>query len=407
MAKSLVIVGPGSATLATGFWEFFTNVGATAPDATESKVTKTIRTAGTFANLTVFAPTNTGSVATTVKSRKNGADGNLVVTIPASTTGVFQDTSHSDSVAAGDTVALSVDIGSGTGSTTWRCATASFDHATTAVSLFARGSHDMTANAGSRVTSITDSTVANATTETDSVRSLMRTACTLKNLQVNVSANARTTDTTYKSRKNGADGNCVVTIGAGLTGLFEDTTNSDSLAAGDKCCVRGTTGAGTETMTLTHSVLIESSNHVATFVGHRSAGSTINAAATAYIGLNVITATPETSIHRTFMPIAFTAKNFRLFVYTNTVTADSTLISRNNGADGNCAITIPASTTGYFEDTTHTDSVAAGTEYNFKMTAGATGTSMNIRVLGFDVDAGADPVASGGNLSLALLGVGA
>jgi hypothetical protein len=43
-----------------------------------------------------------------------------------------------------------------------------------------------------------------------------------------------------------------------------------------------------------------------------------------------------------------------------------TLFVRLNGVNGNCTITFPASTTGYFEDNTNTDVVADGDEVNYR-----------------------------------------
>ena len=55
----------------------------------------------TINNLAIFVPTN-GSSTSTFKSRKNGANGNLSISVSANGTGLFQDISHSDSVVAGD-----------------------------------------------------------------------------------------------------------------------------------------------------------------------------------------------------------------------------------------------------------------------------------------------------------------
>ena len=79
----------------------------------------------------------------------------------------------------------------------------------------------------------------------------IRKAATGKNLAVYVSANARTTDTLVRTRKNATNGACLITIGPGATGWFEDTTNSDTLAVGDDYDVVTVTGTGTETMAVT------------------------------------------------------------------------------------------------------------------------------------------------------------
>jgi hypothetical protein len=69
-------------------------------------------------------------------------------------------------------------------------------------------------------------------------------------------------------------------------------------------------------------------------------------------------------------------------VVSNTVTATSTLRTRKNGANGGGAISISASTTGYFEDTSGTDAIMSTDYVNYQIVTGATGTSLTLNMLG-------------------------
>src|SRR5690349_17266000 len=68
------------------------------------------------------------------------------------------------------------------------------------------------------------------------------------NLYIRVNTNDRGTST-LRFRINGGDGNQVVSITASTTGEFEDTSNTDTIAAGDLTDYQITGGAGGTTLT--------------------------------------------------------------------------------------------------------------------------------------------------------------
>ena len=70
---------------------------------------------------------------------------------------------------------------------------------------------------------------------------------------------------------------------------------------------------------------------------------------------------------------------------TNTVTADSIVKVRKNGADTSISTTILASTTGDFIDSTNTELFADTDDINLVLITGATGTSMTIRSFGLSI----------------------
>ena len=69
---------------------------------TESDYQTNARITDTLSKLDVRVITNTVTAASTLRTRKNAANGNLSASITGSNTGVFSDGSHSDSVVDGD-----------------------------------------------------------------------------------------------------------------------------------------------------------------------------------------------------------------------------------------------------------------------------------------------------------------
>lgn len=73
-------------------------------------------------------------------------------------------------------------------------------------------------------------------------------AMTASLLTARLSANGASDNATLTSRKNSGAGNQTVTITGSASGTFQDTTHSDTYAAGDTMCaklVEGVFGAGT------------------------------------------------------------------------------------------------------------------------------------------------------------------
>lgn len=67
---------------------------------------------------------------------------------------------------------------------------------------------------------------------------------------VQILANTLGTATEWVFRKNGADGNGLITIGAGLTGVFQDLTNVDDMVLGDLINYQYREGGGVGALTI-------------------------------------------------------------------------------------------------------------------------------------------------------------
>ena len=60
----------------------------------EAQAQVTARRSGTFSNLRVRITTHTGTPGSTIRFRKNGADGNQVISIGVAQTGEFEDATN-------------------------------------------------------------------------------------------------------------------------------------------------------------------------------------------------------------------------------------------------------------------------------------------------------------------------
>ena len=190
----------------------------------------------------------------------------------------------------------------------------------------------------------------------------MRTAGVLANLSVYVIFNGSSGAGTFVTRKSGVSQNLTISFTASTTGLFEDTTHSDTVAAGDIWCFRGNSTSSfvqPSTIALTFTA---NTNTVSKLGGQVTTSASGFAAPVG--GANPALAAETFTKYKAGS--AGTMRNFLVNVFTNTLGA-RTVSTRINGATGNGSLSVPSSTTGVFEDLTHTDTVSASDllDYSF------------------------------------------
>ena len=368
---------------ATQYW-FLSTASITVPQTVEANRQVIYQSPGVLSKLYVRVTASTTSATSTVVVRNNAADAALTLTIGAGATGVFEDTAHTVTVAAGDKLCYKT-ISGGTGTMTIGVFSTVFLATTGAVTRLTAGpttaayNLDSVSRFGQLVGTLTPNTATESVVKTKTTKPV-----TYKNLGIFVSANARTSATTVKSRKNGADGNITLSIGATTTGWIEDTTHSDTVAVGDDYNWTFITGAGSgESMTV-QSVscdAVDTAEGAGVLMTGTTAGLVQNASVTNYIptGGNLAGASTTEASVKMKTREAFTLSGMSIFTSANTVTATSTLRIRINGAPGNQVVSIPASTASVISDTTHSDVVAATDDIDYELVTGATGTSMTVR----------------------------
>lgn len=373
MAAEYGIVGSTGVTatsaVSTTFFGAFGGEGALTQASTDEAAAQLkFRGTGVLSRLYVNVPTNSRGTTSTVTARKAGADAGLTVSIGAGLTGVFSDLSGSVSYADGDLWDYAITTGSGSGNLV--VAGISARLATTTQIFAQQACYGALASTLGRAFGPAGSLVNTSTASTVGVRALQ--ASTLSNMQIVVTANA-SAGFTATLQKNGVNANQTISIGAGLTGLFEDISNTDTVAAGDYYNALTSTPSASITVTAVSVKSIGAvANRVAAHCGANIAS--LTPATTRYSGLwgRSLASTTEAPV-QTPMPCDATLSALSVFVRSNASTTTATLKSRINGADGAQTVSITALTTGLYQDLTHTDDVTAGDLISTVISGGTTG----------------------------------
>jgi len=404
IATYLISLSGHTSSIAAGVTSYTPWGGMPGVNSTESQTQQTLRTAGTVANLSVNITANSLSSTLTVRFRKNTANGNLVVSISAASTGYLEDLSNTDTIAAADLVNYSSVAAAGSGTATVRSTITTFLSTTNYVSRFITsrpaGNRNFSTASVDRFLYIHSAVETGGTTEANIQQKILMTG-TLKNLNVNVPANARTTTTEVRSRKNGADGALVVSVTSTATGQFEDTSNSDSLVSGDliNWVVRTGTGTGNFSLGVIAADFQDSSTQKSHyFTGDGFALSTSDTEYWAIGGL--VSGDGTEANNQTRSRGTPTISNLAVHISANTITATSTLRFRKNTANGNQVVSIGSLATGYFEDSSNTDVLADADLIDLQMITGSTGTTITPDVASVLVTF---PVAGGPTFPAAIL----
>jgi hypothetical protein len=351
----LVVTQPGAAYNAstTCYCAVGMGVRESSAETTEVNAQVTFRSGGILSALEINVYVNTVLAASTLRIRKNGANGNQSTSITASTTGQFSDTTNQDFIDAGDEVNYQLVVGAGGTSLTPSSFSVLFQSDT--IQLVTNSSAGIAYSTASvdRYAVPAGGLFADAVSH-NANKAKINVAGTWKNLFVNVSANARTSSTTITGVKNEVAGAMTVSVGSGATGFFEDTSNTITVAAGDYINYVVTTGINAGTLTMQHiaSGFKPNTNTFPFIVGSISGGSSkagTDAAETFYpVCGSTSGALP---VADTPIRVKGTFGKFTLRVLTNTLNGNTAWDLVFNGAHQAIAVSVTASTTGEFEDT--------------------------------------------------------
>lgn len=219
---------------------------------------------------------------------------------------------------------------------------------------------------GGATTAITTETASQITYESAGV---------LSNLFIFVATNTVSAASTFRTRKNIANGAQSTSITASTTGIFEDNANTDSVVAGDEVNYSLVTGATGTSMTISQmaTLFTATTNTTKKHASVVAGGSFSTASTTVFVptaGVHITPATTEANVQYKSR-IAGTINNFFVHISSNARTATTTVFSRKNTANGNLTVSIGSTATGFFEDLTHSDTIATGDLINRAFTTGA------------------------------------
>lgn len=331
--------------------QWFKAFGGTRRDATEAIVQQEVRDTYTASNLRVYVSAQSGANSA-VTFRVNGGAGTQTVSITG--TGEFEDASNTDSLVSGDLICGDFDAVGGMHDD-------SFSPTTYQVTLDASSNVPPIMGAGdySAFNSFAplQGALANRVTEAETEYT-MRAARTLRDMRVYCWSYI--SNKVYVIRKNGADGSLTVTVTG--TGEFLDVSNTDSFVAGDEG--NYATDGGNANVSV-RSVEANTSSGVQMW-----ADLAVGAATEYFRPSGTATTTTEVEAEIE-AEAAATIQN--LFVNCFTYAETRTIRTRKNQGNGACSVSV--SGTGFFEDLSNSDSLAAEDDLAIQQAAGSSGTN--------------------------------
>ena len=340
---------------------------------TEGETEVPVRYAGTFSNAFIYIPSNSASVTSTVTLQQSRADTALSISITSDQTGVKEDTSNTVSFAATDEAEWEITVPTESGTNTLNISLFGVqftpDNASNCVKIFG-GGRSRTINDASTTTFTRFQARGTEGTDESTVEWRIRQTFTASNFYTYVTSNARTTDTTLGTRKNSSAGGQSVTYTSGQTGAKEDTSNTDSLVAGDDFNYYVTTSTGTENLvcSVASVTLLNTGGFFPMLNGEAGSVPANNTRFWAVDGGDVGNATE--SMTQIYPQFTFTASELGSYVSANTGVSLATNITiRDNGGDSAVTVQYLAGQTGLKNDSSNTTEITAATdEINYEVT---------------------------------------
>ena len=192
-----------------------------------------MRKAGTFQNFGCYVSSNRAT-ASTLRIRKNAANGNGTVTITGGgAVGWDEDTTSTDTVGSGEDWNWSLATGTGADSLVVQSMCCDFV-STNSDGIICKSSLATSTTFADNTTRFTaiSGAVSNITTEADCKQDIMFD-CDLSDYQVLCQQNDVSSASTVTLRRNGADTTLSVSITGNTTGLFADNTTLSGISATD------------------------------------------------------------------------------------------------------------------------------------------------------------------------------
>lgn len=223
---------------------------------------------------------------------------------------------------------------------------------------------------------------------------------TISLLSVNIIVASSSGSGTFTSEINGSAGNCTVSVGVGLTGYFQDTSNSDAVAAGDELNYVTTIGASQRFADL-GVLYTATANVTSTRLVYDSSDYSFNFSDVKYVypaGIVLNAGAATESLNQLPIYKNGTIKNAFCWFRTNSLDAATTITARLDGADTAVVISIASGLTGFFEDTTHSASVTAGEKLSWVVDLSASSSG------GAQIRSGAIDFQANGNNGASVMG---
>lgn len=346
-------------------------------NATENWYQTPLGKAVTFTNMALYW-TVTLAFSGSMTFRVNGANGNQA--IPASVSaGVYSDTTHSDAAAAGALVNY-FSNGLQLYNPYWQQAPHSRSSPYTSIGASPSGhtSGGGFANGSYFTNMVGDCNSGQASSSVTNLQEVQQ-AGTAASYSMNVqSAPSGTVTTNFQVNSSLGNQQLVFT---GITGVVEDTTHTDAIAANSQLNqkISATASSGT----FQHAAFDFNGNkstlpYVASLNPRTGGGPTAYIAPGGAIQINV------SSIAQANVPVVvgFTASQLLFSCDSAQMISNEFIQLYNNSSAGNMKVPYPSGTTGFYNDATHTDAITAGNPFCNQYSGGGFDVSM----IGFGLD---------------------
>lgn len=372
MSSSAIVVSRNSAGVIDATTRYFPIVGSNlnGSSTVAAAPPTSIREAGTASNGYIYISSNTASNTSTVTLQENGVDTAVTISIGGDQTGVKEDTSNTNLFAATDEANWEITVPSEAGTNTLVVAILGITFAptttTNTLTILGTGQSSIFSSASTTRFAAPSGGMGWITADTN-IEYRIRGAFTSSDFYTTVSSNSRTTDIVLGTRKNSGSGNQSVTYAAGETGEKNDTTNTDSLVAGDDYNYYITSGTGTENiqiLTVTTTLISTADEFVLLCSG--TVGAAVSFNTTTYLptagAANAGFTTTEANTQ--YLPrFTFTAKELGSYVSANTIATSATTVHlMDNGGESSLTVSYAAGETGLKNDSSNTAEITSGTD---------------------------------------------
>ena len=346
---------------------------------TEAPTQIKIRAAGTISKLsTATRYDNTLNATGYFKLRKNGADGNSTIIIPAATSGYFVDESGTDNVSVGDLVCVRGYTSATSGACQCKYLNAIFDTGSgnNAEVWHYDNRFENSVSSANRWTSISSyyQTIATDTY----IYTRVKKASTFKCLYGYVYYNAQAS-TSYGRFYAQGSVRLTLTVPPSTTGAFEDT-GSYAASVDNTVYLNYYHGSGTQYIRWGILSIWETldGDNVSNNVAGRVLD--INYDTTKYFPIGGVIADygSEDEMTRIKLPSGVKISKLEVKVANNTLNGAATFTLMKNGVATDLAVSIPAGGGNYFTDNTHLIECAAGDYLNFKLITGGTSGTLKL-----------------------------
>lgn len=385
MKRYLIITGYDGSSLGSEPYSFGPNQTAWSSamgaiphiNATEANVQHVCHDNYTIRHMWVNSYQNSIDGTNVITLRKNSGDTALTVTIPDSTTGIFEDTTHSASYADSDTINIQSVTGGTAGVNSISYIVHEVESASGTYPVGTGGTNQVQASATQYWNWWAYQTQPLTISNEETYAAKMKTETTFTNLRVIVTTYGGAA-ITISTRNNLGAGNLTLTLNN--SGAFEDTTHSDVVAAGNKFAIKVVASGATSTC-VEAGMMVQSDTQ---WMGGASGSLSQLVSGQTRYGFQSTPYTP-TSESEVATMCHFPGYISNLLCYCwnfSALSSPAIITSRVNSGPGTQTISVNA--TGTFEDTTHTDILAATDTMNYKVDTSAAGSGSFVgSIIGF------------------------